>query len=275
MVNRGYEAATNALQTVARTLSPENLQRLLIDQPARAARAVFDSLGGQRIAEMLNGLQNAPETLRRLYDQMDWRHVRDTVGRLGNQAMTSLVGALDPRRLREFIGHFDAGVLRQVWDGMTGWDGPRRLFEAAGEGLTRKLADAIGSHNVAGLVNAANTSVEWIRTHLAGTLNSMQGFGDMLQQTTVEGLRKLRDVVGVDRIAGTIRQMRDAGIQLGANLVNGVRDLGDRALQEAAGLVQAAQQHVQHVVRSYDNGVVHPFHPDAVWWIGRNPFRRR
>jgi hypothetical protein len=275
MVNRGYEAATQALQRVAQTLSPENLQRFLVEQPARAARAVFDSLGGQRIAQMLDGLKDAPEMLRSLYDRMDWGHIRDAFGRLGNQAMSAMVGALDPRRLRELIGHFDAGMLRTIWDGMTGWDGPRRLFEAAGEGLTRKLADAIGSHNLAGLVNAANTSVEWIRTHLATTLNSMQGFGDLLQRTTADGLRKLRDVVGVDRIAGTLRAMRDAGVQFGENLVNGARALGDRAIEEAMGIAQQVQQHVQHVVRSYDNGIVHPFHPDAVWWFGRNPFRRR
>jgi len=32
--------------------------------------------------------------------------------------------------------------------------------------------------------------------------------------------------------------------------------------------------HVERVADSYDNGVTSPFHEDAVWWVGRNPFRK-
>src|SRR5438045_3313662 len=127
-----------------------------------------------------------------------------------------------------------------MYDRIPDWTTARTFIESAGADLNRKIVSAIGPERLAGLVNAANTSVDWIRTNVQGALDAdnWRAMGEIMQRTSAEGLRKLRDVFGPERIANTLRSMKDAGIQFGQDLVDGTRALGDRAILEAAGLAE-------------------------------------
>ncbi len=274
MFNSGVDAARAGLQQVAQTLSPENLQRFLLDQPAKAARAVFDALGGQRISQVVQGLQNAPAQLRKLWDQMSWGNVRSAFNNMGRDVANGLLNALDPSRLRGMLQHFDGGFLRNIWDSTKTWGSARRIFEAAGGALKSKLMGALGGDRMAALINSAGTGVDWVRKNLQGAFGGARQLANTLRHATTAGLGKLRDALGVDRLASNLRWMRDQGIEYGGRLVSAANALGDRALKSAMGIVDYVAPKNNMGYRALPRDTVPPWDPRAQWWFGMgNPFR--
>lgn len=124
-----------------------------------------------------------------------------------------------------------------------------------------------------GIDNGDLSSVASGGVRTAGGLasDSMQGAGNAIEgageSMMIDASNQMaRGGVG-NQVAGT------------AKAVTGVvMDKGGEALDTAGQLVEAGTDavadHTKDVVKSYDNGVVAPWDPNAKWWIGRNPFRQ-
>lgn len=250
--------------------------RNLVDQGGEAAkkavRGLMDfaneqgKIGQEAVEALVDAMRYAKNA--------DWSALADAWGRNltegGKAVMRSLANLGD-------AGAEAFGTMsRAIWDHTPDWATARKLLESFGGNVTQKLVNAIGSERLAGLIDSAGTSVEWIRTQLAGAFDAdrWRELGTMLQRTSLDGLRKLQDVFGPKRIAQTLRSMRDAGIEYGDRLVQNARNLGSRAVEEAMGLVDRVAPVNDQGYRGLPDGRVPPWDPRAEWVFGiQNPFR--
>lgn len=226
--------------------------------------------GGQAVLRSLENLGDAgAEALGRLgrYGGTLATNAADALGRLVDRGYREAGAALG--RMADAVS---PAHLRKVWDNMS-WSGARRLLETNGRALRQRMINALGAPRMAHLINASGTNIEWIRTHLANSLQGARSLSSTLQRVSADGLRKLRGALGVDRITRTLGWMKDQGIAYGQDLVNSARTLGDRAIKEAMGLIDYVAPRNNMGYRLLSNNTVPPWDPRAEWWFGlENPF---